>query len=335
MGVPSHIKRTRSPPRIRHLPLSQPTEENRAHDQESNGKATSAVRMPRRRNASPWSSRALLLGASLAVVVLAPLWINALTFNDPRGVIPFRTTADFPPPPPAVSSAATNAPGQVVARDSFARVLASGWGAAELGGDYSITGTSQRLAVADGVARAFADGSAGSAHLPDVVGYNLESSIAFRLPSLPAPSRASVALLLRQRPDGSSYRATVELAPAGQVTLSIDVSSAGVMRRIAGPIALDIDSVQGEPAGLAPPVMRMRALVTGSDPATVSARVWLSAAPEPSEWNVRTINWAGSLQAAGAVGMGWSLTVPAGDNLTSIEFDDLLAVAGEEDEWPQ
>jgi hypothetical protein len=281
------------------------------------------IRLPRGRHASPWTSRALVFVSVIGLLLLAPLWLDPVTFNQLRNVTPEpRPSASVPPAYPIPVHPTVAAPLSIVALDSFERKMATGLGRAETGGQYEIRGDSGRISVANGAATIqLVTGQAGEARLPEIDAHQADLTLLIDSSTRPAQGDAQICVVLRALDDGSEYRATVHLSPADSAALSVEARSSSDSVTVAGPIV-----VPGAGAGL----MRVRATVEGSDPATIRMRAWMTSDPEPDFWHLSIVDWTGNLQAAGSVGIAWSLDGdPSGRPLT-LRFDDLAATSADE-----
>lgn len=260
-----------------------------------------------------------MLASLIGLVVLVPLWLDPMTLNELRNVTPqpvASASLQVSSPIPALATFA--APATIVAEDSYERAVSVGLGAADPGGDYEISGAAEQIAVIDGAATLeLASGESGVALLPLAQGQQLDLTVVVDASSRPAAGEVRLALLLRRLDDGSEYRATLHMS-AAESSLSIEVSSPAGTRTIAGPILLP-DAGRGQ--------LQMRAIVEGSDPATIRLRAWMATDPEPAYWHMSVVDWTGSLQDSGSLGIGWSLDDSPSSRPTTLRFDDLLATS--------
>ena len=119
----------------------------------------------------------------------------------------------------------------------------------------------------------------------------------------------------------ANYAVVVRLDPSGVLV--------GVERTIGGQTELigRFVSVADTSTRSSAPDMRIHAEAGGAEPTTIRVRVWPVSVPEPNVWQLTMVDWAGNLQDAGAVGLGWQSTSGASG---ALHFSDLTAwVTGE------
>jgi hypothetical protein len=253
-------------------------------------------RLPTRRNASPWSRR-LVIGVVALVVLAAPLWVDPLTLATFGGS---RVSA---PPPPASESldvgafpGATDDPKLVWTPIAF-----------------------QNGAIDVGTWRTLSAGILRSASPLDEQSHDAQVVFSFDVPDT-AVAPGQVGAMLRGTTDGAAYFASVAFAPGSAPSLVVDAVDGAQLRELAVPVPL---SAEATAAG---GQLRLRAQVTGIDPATVRVRVWPAATPEPVTWQASVIDWTGVLQRAGTLGVAW--TLPAG--AATPHFTDFQALSADE-----
>jgi hypothetical protein len=304
----------------------QPSDQEESHDPDAPLSAhdhSATVHLPHRRHASPWSNRAVLVVSLLIGLVLAPLWLDPVTLGELTGVRSSPTPEVSPSPAKPVNrrpaSIDPSAPARTLAQDSFARRVVSGWGAADFGGAYAVTGPPDRLVVEAGVGLLSVTPAGGvEVVLPGAVGRDVELSFSFASAMLPAQAELAVHALLRDAEGGNLYRPTVHLFATGPATVTIELVTDGVMQPLGGPIVVpDVVAMAGTP-------VRVRAKVSGSDPTTIRVRAWPATGSEPRYWDLTVADWTSSLQAAGAPGLGWQLAGVPVDSSVVVQVDDLL-----------
>lgn len=255
--------------------------------------------------------------------MLAPLWLDPATFDQLRAVTPSFTPEDGATLTPAASGRPSLDPGlftQVIARDNFSRTVSDGWGSAEFGGQYVLSGEGARLS-ADGFSGllALGPGAAGSASLTRAIGRDVTVEFTLGAGTLPADSEAKVSILSRLAPDGSAYSATIDLSESGEVTVSLEAVTQAGAQTIAGPVLVS-DVASGMD-------IRIRAEVIDTDPATIRLDVWPAGEPEPAAWQAQVSDWTAQLQRAGTIAIGWSSSSSQSDTESLLTFDDLLATS--------
>jgi len=297
-----------------------------AHQEPSDEPSGNAIKraLERHRRSLPWSDRRILAVSLVVVLILVPVWLDPSTLTKVTGgnptPAPTPTSATATSQPPLDS--ATEPPltdDAVVAADAFTRNVATGWGSADIGGPYTVTGDGA-LSVGSGQGSVVLGSSAnGSAVLASVVARDVivEHSVTTD-PTLTGELR-DVSLL---RVIGTAnYAVVVRLDPSGVLV--------GVERTIGGQTELigRFVSVADTSTRSSAPDMRIHAEAGGAEPTTIRVRVWPVSEPEPNVWQLTMVDWAGTLQTAGAVGLGWQSTSGASG---ALHFSDLTAwVTGE------
>lgn len=228
-----------------------------------------------------------------------------LTVTDDKGTTGVTTrqvTASSTPTPPSTT---------VVAQDAFGRSLATGFGTADTGGAWSLSGSSSNFSVGGGVGTIAAPaGSTRIAYLAGVTGTSLEVTATARTSR---PSAGSVyAGVVGRRVGSLDYRAQANIASTGAV--KVQVQRTGVTLQsitVPGLTYSTGDVLQ----------IRMQTITTGGS-TLVRARVWTAGSSEPTTWQVSATDSTAGLQVAGSVGVTsytGSSTTPAP---LGVSFDD-------------
>ncbi|WP_341940530.1 PKD domain-containing protein [Microbacterium sp. LWH10-1.2] len=179
-----------------------------------------------------------------------------------------------------------------IARDAFERTGASGWGTADIGGAWTLTGGAASAAsVSDGVGRlTLGAGSTRNLTLNAVSAKNVTLLADFSLDAVPATGSTYVGLIARSSAtDGYTTRAW--LNANGTVSL--------VIQR--GSTVLSSYLVPGLTRG-ASDVFTLKVDVSGDTSTKISAKIWRQGTPEPSAWQIEATDAKGIL-TAGAVGV--------------------------------
>jgi hypothetical protein len=286
-----------------------------------------AVRLPRGRHLSVWSSRRLLLASLAGLVLLVPLWLDPYVLGQVR-VTPSApgSPSGYPQSPAAVG--ATPPPGAVFVRDDFQRDLAIGWGAADLGGDYSRSSRGfGALDVESGMARV-RSGTSGSgwAWLSARLVRDVDVTVLVAATGEAAGS-VSAGPVVRAGENGMySVRLERVAGTAGLIVERIQPDE-DADARLLGPIPVTEQAIAvGVP-------VKLRVEAIGSDPTTIRARAWPADQLEPTDWAVQLVDWSGPLQHAGGIGLSWGVS-GLSDGGLDITFDDLLGLAIEPEVVP-
>jgi hypothetical protein len=218
-------------------------------------------------------------------------------------------------PPTAAATTTT------YASDTFTRSVTSGFGTADTGGAWSLTGTASDFSVVNGAGRIRlpAAGAGRTAVLSSVSARDVDLRVDTSYDKAMTGGGAWVALLARRTPTGSNdYRVKVKKVPSGAVTLSIVKLVNGTETVLAS------RTISGLVAGTTD-VLRMRMQVVDSGPSTISAKVWKTTAAEPAAWQVTVTDATPQLQAAGAVGVRAFLLAGATNAPVTSLVDNLSA----------
>ena len=217
---------------------------------------------------------------------------------------------------PVTVTAPANAPFVV---DTFARTVANGWGTANVGGAWSLTGTASAFSVAGGTGtiRHATAGSQVTATLAGVSSADTDLTFGFNVDKLTAGYYLTVAG--RRVSAGNEYRARVLVNASNKVTV--------LLTRAVGGTATSI-SVDRAVTGLtytAGMPLRVRFQVTGTSPTTVRAKVWPASGTEPSDWLVTASDGTAGLQSPGGIALTSYLSSNATNAPAVARFSDLAA----------
>jgi PKD repeat protein len=194
----------------------------------------------------------------------------------------------------ATASVTVAAPA-VVARDAFGRTVATGWGAADVGGSWTVIGATANLSVAGGVGRMrMSAGGGPGAYLNEVVAANVDARVAVGYDK-PGSGGGIYTSLVVRRIGTSDYRVKVRIT-ATAITVYIVRTVNGVETTLA---------TQTLPGGAynVGELLNLRLQVQGTGTTTIRAKVWRSGGAEPATWTATATDSTAALQAAGATGL--------------------------------
>lgn len=199
--------------------------------------------------------------------------------------------------------------GLVLAHDEFGRTVQNGWGNADEGGPWTLTGSPTRFSV-DGSAGSFAmtGGATLSAALGDVSSSSTE--LIARTWADQLPSGTTYVSLLGRQAGPASLGGRLKIYTDGRVELHAVRSGVPV----AGGQVAGLTFVPGVP-------LTVRVQVVGTAPTVIRARVWAEGTPEPASWQVTTTDATPALQGPGAVALS---VFTGGSTATRFSFDDLV-----------
>jgi PKD repeat protein len=222
---------------------------------------------------------------------------------------------------PAIGvTASSAAAASTLAADTFTRTVTAGWGSAEMGGRWSLSGTAADFSVAAGTGRIVVAASAlRGAYLPAVSSTDVDSTVDVSLDSAPTNTAAYVSSVVRHI-GTSDYRVRVKLAP-GTAQLQLNRTMNGTVTTLA---AQNLTGV----SYTARSVIHLRIQALGSGTATIAGKVWFDATPQPAGWMLQTTDSTAGLQAAGGVGVEAYMSANYTPTPVTVFVDNLVATAG-------
>jgi hypothetical protein len=300
-----------------------PAPESRAAPRGTKERPTDATSSParrlsiKRRRSLPWSERSILVASLLMVALLSPLWLDPLTLQGllgmggPRGsATPAGTDRSRPATAEPLPSGA-----RVAASDTFSRREGAGWGSADVGGSYLLSGAAD-LSVQPGVGIVELAAAGEGEALLGVSARDVGVEFSVALDGPPAGGELELRVVLRASDGRSALLPAVRIGPEGSLTARVTALAGGASDTLVARVAVPDVTVTGGA------VLRVRAEAVGSDPTTIRLRVWPASRPEPAFWHVSVIDWTGSLQDAGMAGLGWR--AGAGATSITLRYDDLV-----------
>jgi hypothetical protein len=199
----------------------------------------------------------------------------------------------------AVTVTAPPAP-SLIAADDFARTVASGWGTADLGGSWTLTGRTGSASVSGGAGVITMPGpSVGSrVNLNALTSDDVDLQASMSLDKVPVGGTTGMteSVIVRSNADGD-YRAKVQIMPSGAVKAALyRLDAAGTQTALAKLVTVTGLTYQ------AGDVLNVRAQATGTSPTTLRAKVWPQGTPEPDGWTVSAQDSGVGLQTGGGIG---------------------------------
>jgi hypothetical protein len=190
-------------------------------------------------------------------------------------------------------------------------VASGGWGSADIGGAWALSGGSAAFSVADGAGMVtLAPSYTRIARL----GLSVTDAVIRVSVSADATAAggAANANLIGRQVGGSNYAARVRFEAGGAVRLYLlrDEVSLGSY------LMAGVSYTPGT-------VLDVALSVSGTGTTTLAAKVWKASDAEPATWQVTATDTTAALQAAGTIGLSNSLS--SGSSLAAIVFrwDDL------------
>ena len=206
-----------------------------------------------------------------------------------------------------------------LARDAFARTLASGFGTAEIGGAWTLAGASTAFSVNGGWGTMTipAAGRGLAAGLGSVSSTDTDVQVQVRFSKAPTGG-GYIASVVGRGGTADGYRTKVSVASSGAVTAALVKVVGGVETTLTSKVLTGATYTAGTAY-----TVRMQAW--GTTPTTLRAKVWPSSTTEPTAWFVTATDSAVSLQAAGGVAVVTYLSGSATNAPVAIGITGLLA----------
>ncbi|WP_129338871.1 LamG-like jellyroll fold domain-containing protein [Cellulomonas endophytica] len=203
------------------------------------------------------------------------------------------------------------APDGVVARDAFGRSVGSGWGAAEVGGPWTVNSTTKTSVDGSVGVIAATPGSTLEATLQGATATSSRVSVVVGSDAVPTGGGAQVRVLARAVSPSAYYGAQVKISATGAVQLYVTKDNGTLVNGVTVP---GLVYAAGD---------RLNVVVEtqGTSPTTVRAKVWRVGTSEPSAWTAQMTDASAGLQAPGFTGLRVYLTSTAVAN--RFTFDDL------------
>ncbi len=186
-----------------------------------------------------------------------------------------------------VSVVAPPIPPTVLAQDLFERSGTGGWGSADQGGPWSITGSAARFAVESGSGTlSLTSSGVQQATLPSVTSTSTRLAATFSVDKVAASQYIS---FIGRQAGAEQYLLRLRVGADGAVTLNVMRGSTAIGSSYVVP-GLTIAPGQ---------LYKVIFDVTGTSPTNLSGKVWKAADPEPGAWQVTRTDSTAAAQVAG------------------------------------
>ena len=225
-------------------------------------------------------------------------------------------TAPQPAPEP---DPATPPTASVLARDSFARSVAGGWGSADTGGAWSVPASASSFSVASGTGRIkLRSGDGFSATLSQVASTSTDFQTTVS-PDVAANANGYFVNAVARSVSGQGdYRAKIRIAGDGTVAVWLLRSNGGSESVFASTTVPNLKLAAGEK-------LRIRVQAAGTGTTQLKAKVWKPSASEPGSWLLTGSDGTSGLQRAGSIGLYAYSNGSATGGTTTLSFSDLVA----------
>lgn len=221
------------------------------------------------------------------------------------------------------------ATGPVFASDTFDRSRATGWGTADRGGSWRLTGPAADYAVTKGAGVIkLANASGGvprGGYLPGIEQDRSDVTVTVR-PSAALKNGNSMIVSLQGRRVSSDqdYRAVVRLTPGGGTSVAVvRVSTSDQVDQRVQQISTTVSTPGSADSGNQPIPVSIRMQVIGTNPTTIRAKVWTGGAAEPASWTVNASDSTPDLQRPGTIGL-LAIGTPTGRQSSDLDVTDLI-----------
>lgn len=223
------------------------------------------------------------------------------TDADSQFVLPYAMTGEPEPAP--------------LAADAFGRTVTGGWGVADVGGAWALTGGAARFSVDGSTGRQTPNpGGTVTATLGGALGTATDVGVTLALDRI--PDAALYATVSPRIVGAADYAARIKVLPGGQVQLHL--------------LRQGTTLVGGNVPGLvltAGERMRVRVQADGAGPTALRAKAWRESGTEPATWQVSTTDGTSALQAPGGVRLGTYVSGSTTGGALSVRYDDLVVAA--------
>ena len=250
-----------------------------------------------------WGGRRVANAIGIMALAGAVVWAGAAS------VVPTLATA---------ATATTTTTTATVVSNSFSRIVSSGWGAAAVGGSYSVSDDNSSASV-NGSGRLVLSrkGASATAVLSAVEVKDVDMTFRVASDKDATGGGQRIVLSARRVSTGNEYRSRVFFGNDGSVALDLARVVNGNVNQL-----VSRTTVPGlkRQAGAS---MQVRLRITGSSPATLRAKTWPSGTTEPSGWFVTATDSTASLAQAGDIGLGAFLPNNTSNAPVTFTYDDL------------
>ncbi len=203
----------------------------------------------------------------------------------------------------------------VLAADAFGRSVSGGWGTADTGGAWALSGGSvSPFSVGGGVGRVTL--TPGSSRQALLAINEVDTDVRLKAGLDKVATGGGMYMSVGARASGNSaYVARLRFLPDGVVWLHLQRNVNGAVSTLTGGTVSGLTVSAGD-------LVNLRFQVSGS-PATLRAKAWAVGSDEPSAWNVTNTDSTASLQAAGGVSVLPYLSASTTNAPTVAIIDDL------------
>ncbi|MEZ5241681.1 MAG: PKD domain-containing protein [Microthrixaceae bacterium] len=205
-------------------------------------------------------------------------------------------------------------------QDAFGRTATGGWGSADLGGAWTVSGTASNYSVSGGEGRiSLTAGGGRTASLSSVSQSSADVTARLSLDKAMTGGGVYMAVIGRQVNSSNDYRLKLRVQSNGSVTaqlVRVVAGSEAVIQTVATVPGVTVAAGDG---------LQVRFQVSGAGTTALAAKVWKSGTAEPAAWLLESSDSTAVLQASGAVGLWAYLSGSATNAPVVLSVDDLDA----------
>ncbi|WP_439591355.1 PKD domain-containing protein [Microbacterium sp.] len=191
----------------------------------------------------------------------------------------------------AITVAAPPANGNVLAKDTFARTTAGGWGTADIGGAWTVSPTAARFSTAPGAGVISLNNSTTlNATLAGVSSANTTVSATFTVDKI---ANGQYVALVGRQVGADQYILRSRIASDGSVIVYVLRNGTAIGAGFTVP-GLTVTTNTA---------YTLKFQVAGTGTTNFGAKMWATATPEPADWQLTRTDTNAALQAPGSVGL--------------------------------
>jgi hypothetical protein len=161
-------------------------------------------------------------------------------------------------------------------------------------------------------------GNLPTAYLDGTSAGDSDSTVDVTFDKAPTGSDFEYAYLAARHTGNSLYRLRTKLVGTGTVQLSVTKVRLGTETVLATQTISGLTFTPGQ-------YLRMRFLVSGTGPVSLSGKLWSASGPEPGAWQV-TVNDATNTLGAGTPGLAAYLVAGAANAPVTVSFANLTVI---------
>ncbi|MDM7830695.1 PKD domain-containing protein [Cellulomonas edaphi] len=207
-----------------------------------------------------------------------------------------------------------------LATDAFGRTSSSGWGAADLGGTWGLSGAASLFTVQGGSGLvSVAAGATPRARLA-INARDVDISTSVSLNKLSDAGVARAYLAARTVGTTNDYYISVKVAANGGLSLQFVRRIAGVDTNLTAVSLPGVTYVAGQK-------LNIRLQAQGANSTTLRAKAWLASQAEPTAWQLTATDSTADLQVAGGVGIGAYSPASTTNGPLTFSWDDFAVTA--------